>query len=224
MTIQPSNYSSSSGTSTTASQSSQSAKDLNDKYNNFLLLLTKQLQNQDPLSPLDTNQFTQQLVAFSSVEQAIQSNQRLDRLIALQSNNNAYGAASFIGRQVAYEDDRIQLKGSEARFAYQLAQNSDKAILSITDSAGRLVSTKLVDPSAGTHQLNWDGKDDNGQTLPDGVYRLAVSGLDKEGKASQAIITGLGKVDGASLVGDKIELFIGGINIPIDQVKQIGNN
>jgi len=205
-----------------SSASTKAANDLNDKYNNFLLLLTKQLQNQDPLSPLDTNQFTQQLVAFSTVEQAIQSNQRLDKLITLQSNTNAYGAVSFIGRQVAYEDDRVALQGGKAQLAYELPQSKTRAILSITDSTGRLVATRLVDPNAGAHRFVWDGTGDDGQTAPDGLYRIAVTAFDDKGETNQAAITGIGKVDGASLKEGNIELFIGNLAISLDKVRQIG--
>ena len=89
---------------------------LNDTYNNFLLLLTKQLQNQDPLNPMDTAQFTQQLVGFSQVEQQIASNKSLEKLIGLQSSTNAFGAVSFLGNEVAVDSDLLSLKGGKAKF------------------------------------------------------------------------------------------------------------
>src|SRR5919109_4793721 len=88
-----------------ASQSSSSTdtaiEGLNETYDNFLLLLTKQLQNQDPLNPMDTAQFTQQLIGFSQVEQQIASNKSLEKLISLQSSTNAFNAVSFLGNEVA---------------------------------------------------------------------------------------------------------------------------
>src|SRR5919198_4279001 len=91
--------------SATQSSSSSSTDDaiaaLDDTYDNFLLLLTKQLQNQDPLNPMDTAQFTQQLVGFSQVEQQISSNKSLEKLVGMQSATNAYGAVNFLGNEVA---------------------------------------------------------------------------------------------------------------------------
>src|SRR5215475_12184487 len=108
-----------------SSASSGSATDdaiagLDDTYNNFLQLLTKQLQNQDPLNPMDTAEFTQQLVGFSQVEQQIASNKSLEKLIALQSSTNAFGAVSFLGNEVAVESNDIALKDGKAKFEYQI--------------------------------------------------------------------------------------------------------
>src|SRR5690349_8415850 len=104
-----------------ASQSKSSSTDgaadaLDDTYNNFLLLLTKQLQNQDPLDPLDTAQFTQQLVSFSAVEQQINSNKSLEKLISLQSATNAFGAVAFLGNEVAIKSDKLSLKDGKTSF------------------------------------------------------------------------------------------------------------
>lgn len=215
--------------SSTASHSSSNAnasnasKDLDTKYNNFLLLLTKQLQNQDPLSPLDTNQFTQQLVAFSNVEQAIQTNQRLEQLIALQSNNNAYGAVNFLGRQIAYEDNQIALQKGQAQFAYSVDHVAAKAVLTITDATGRLVASRVADSGIGSHRLAWDGKDDTGTTLPDGTYRVAVTVFDAKGQSSQASVTGIGKVDGTSLENGEVKLFIGNLTVPLAKVTQVAS-
>src|SRR3989337_2983588 len=109
---------------------------LDETYNNFLLLLTKQLQNQDPLNPMDTAQFTQQLVGFSQVEQQIASNKSLEKLIGLQSATNAFGAVAFIGNEVAVDSDHVSLKDGQGKFQYEINPTASKAGLTVADSLG----------------------------------------------------------------------------------------
>src|SRR5690606_36881687 len=150
-------------------------KDLEDKYNNFLLLLTKQLQNQDPLSPMDTAQFTEQLVSFSSVEQMIQSNKRLEQLISLQSATNAFGAVNFLGNRVAIDSDRVSLKDGKASFQYEIDRKAAQAVLRVTDASGKTVLVQEANREAGTYNVDWNGKDAFGNQLPDGQYQVSVS-------------------------------------------------
>lgn len=89
-------------------------------YNNFLTLLTTQLKHQDPLSPMDTTQFVQQLVQFSQVEQSITTNKKLDSLISLSGNNQAVGALGYIGKTIESNGDTGTLADGSARFTYTL--------------------------------------------------------------------------------------------------------
>src|SRR5581483_4459363 len=100
----------STGSTGSSSNPTNALQDLSGNYQNFLTLLTTQLQNQDPLSPMDTSQFTQQLVEFSSVEQQINTNSKLDQMIGLQSTANAYGAVGFVGTTVAADSDQMPLQ------------------------------------------------------------------------------------------------------------------
>jgi flagellar basal-body rod modification protein FlgD len=194
---------------------------LSETYDNFLLLLTKQLQNQDPLSPMDTAQFTEQLVSFASVEQMIQQNARLDRLIALQSSTNAYAAASFIGSDVAVASDKLMLSDGEVRFDYTLATNASKAVLNIYNSNNQLVMVMDANKTVGTHRALWDGTDYFGNQLPDGEYRVAVAYEDQAGKSYTADITSYGTVDGAEIVDGQVLLNIGTLRIPLADVTKI---
>lgn len=205
-----------------ASGSSGSALgDLADTYDNFLTLLTKQLQNQDPLSPMDTAQFTQQLVAFSSVEQQIQSNKRLEQLIDLQSSTNAYAAVSFIGTDVAVDTDKIMLSDGEAKFAYNLDKTATRATLQIYDKNNQVVMIMEADRTVGEHKALWDGTDYFGNQLADGEYRVAVSYEDDQGKKYTAPITSYGSVDSADIVDGKVFLNIGSIRVPLDKIQKI---
>ena len=195
--------------------------ELSGDYSNFLTLLTTQLKNQDPLSPMDTTQFTQQLVQFSAVEQQINGNKKLDQLIGLQSTANAYGAVGFVGTTVAADSDQLPLQGGKAKFDYTIEHSAGAAVLKITNSSGQLVMVKEVDASVGTHPVEWDGTDYVGSQLPDGAYTVAVSYQDLAGKAYEAPITTYGMVDSAEIADGEVSLKLGQVSIPLDQVKTI---
>lgn len=208
---------SSSSSSGTASDVSK----LNDQYNQFLLLLTKQLQNQDPLNPMDTAQFTNQLVQFSSVEQQINQNKRLDQLINLQSSTNTYAAANFLGKQVALDSDQLALKGGKASFQYTIENQGAKALLRITDAKGNLVAIQEANSTVGTYQVNWNGTDAVGNQLPDGQYQVSVEYEDANGKSYSAPITVYGTVDSADVKDGQVSVNVGSVNYPVSQIEKI---
>ena len=159
---------SSANNASSASTTDDAIEGLNDTYNNFLLLLTKQLQNQDPLNPMDTAQFTQQLVGFSQVEQQIASNKSLEKLIGLQSATNAFGAVAFIGNEVAVDSDQVSLKGGKAKFQYTIDKTASKAVMTVIDARGQVVLVQEANKGIGTYKVDWNGKDAFGNQLPDG--------------------------------------------------------
>ncbi|HWT99213.1 MAG TPA: flagellar hook assembly protein FlgD [Terriglobales bacterium] len=217
-----SNSSGSSGTSDTSQSSTTTdIKGLNDTYNQFLLLLTKQLQNQDPLNPMDTAQFTNQLVQFSSVEQQINQNKRLDQLISLQSSTNTYAAANFLGKDVAVNSDQLSLKDGKASFQYTIENQAAKALLRITDAKGNLVAIQEANSGVGTYQVNWNGTDATGNQLPDGQYQVSVQYEDANGKDYSAPITVYGTVDSADVKDGQVSVNVGSVNYPVDQIEKI---
>lgn len=214
-----------SGTSQSSANTSSSTDDavagLNDTYNNFLLLLTKQLQNQDPLNPMDTAEFTQQLVGFSQVEQQIASNKSLERLISLQSATNAFGAVSFLGNEVAVDSDRVSLKNGKAKFQYEIDQTASQAVLSVYDSRGQIVLVQEANRGVGSYNVDWNGKDAFGNQLPDGEYRVAVSYADTQGKTYSSKITSFGIVDSTEIAEGEVKLFVGSVGFSIDQILKV---
>ncbi|MDY0882642.1 flagellar hook assembly protein FlgD [Dongia soli] len=207
-------------TNTPSSPTDDASASLNSQYNDFLLLLTKQLQNQDPLSPLDTAQFTQQLVGFASVEQMIQQNKSLNQLINLQSSTNTYAAASFLGNTVAVDSDQISLQDGHASFQYQIEQSATQAELRITDSKGQIVLVQQANEGVGTYQVDWEGQGFAGQ-LPDGQYQVSVVYSDASGTMHSAPITAFGKVDSADIKGGNVSLNVGSVSYPIDKIIKI---
>ncbi len=185
----------------------------------FLTMLTTQLKNQDPLSPMDSTQFTNQLVQFASVEQQINSNQNLERLVALQNVNRMSTALAYIGADVTVQTPYLPLQDGKAEFAYTLNGDAASLTVGIYDSAGKLVRA-LDKPiaGAGTHHVEWDGKDSAGKDLPDGAYEVRVLGKDANGNAMSGIVTSSGRVTAVSSEGDDVLLSLGDVVVEMERV------
>jgi flagellar basal-body rod modification protein FlgD len=160
-------------------------------YNSFLMLLTAQLKFQDPLSPLDATQFVSQLSQFSSVEQAIVANQKLDTIIQSLGTSSMMADVGMIGRKVELAGNTVEMKDSSANLTYSLAKDAEQAGVVIRDEAGNIVRSMTIDRSAGEHSLSWDGTDNDGSSLPDGIYTFTVGAADADGKvvASTSYVT-----------------------------------
>jgi flagellar basal-body rod modification protein FlgD len=170
-------------TAAAGSNAASSQTRLAGDYDSFLQLLTTQLKNQDPLSPLDATQFVSQLSQFAMVEQAIMSNKNLEAI--LQSSRNAVISADIglIGRQVEVPGKALDLGASgQASFTYKLGKDAEMAAVNIRDAGGNLVRTLPLDPEAGEYSVTWDGKDDAGNIVPAGDYTLDYAVFDKDGK------------------------------------------
>jgi flagellar basal-body rod modification protein FlgD len=151
-------------------------------YNSFLTLLTAQLKFQDPLAPLDATQFVSQLSQFSSVEQAIVSNQKLDTIIKSLGANSMMADVGLIGHKVELAGGATELSNGNASLTYSLAKDATQAGAVIRDASGNIVRSLVVDGSAGEHSLTWDGTDDSGNTLADGIYSFSFGAADADGK------------------------------------------
>jgi flagellar basal-body rod modification protein FlgD len=214
--------SASSSTSTSTPTGDDALKSLSGDYSNFLTLLTTQLKNQDPLSPMDSTQFTQQLVQFSAVEQQINGNKKLDQLIGLQSTANAYGAVGFVGTTIAADSHDVPLQSGKAKFDYTIEKGGGAATLKILDASGNVVMLKQVDSAVGTHPVEWDGTDYFGNQLKDGKYTVSVSYKDQNtGKDVDADITSYGKVDQAVIADGSVFLKMGDVSVPLADVLRI---
>ena len=201
-----------------ANQSGGGGAELAETFDNFLVLLTTQLQYQDPLSPLDATQFTEQLVQFSGVEQAIATNDKLDDLIALQGGNQLSSAVSYIGKNVKADSDLIVLQNGTATLLYGLEGSAASTTINIVNDAGQTVRSLAGNTTPGLHELVWDGLDENGQPLPDGTYGLVVNALDaNDGPVSVATGTS-GRVTGVETQDGDVFLKLGDLLIPLTRV------
>jgi len=156
-------------------------------FTTYITLLTQQLKNQDPLKPMDSQQFTSEIATYAQLEQQIKGNDLLQKL----SDNKDYGmqtlAASYLGKEVLADNDKISFNGSApVDFGYTLSKAAAGAEVVISDSSGKAVRTLKVDTQEGLHALTWDGKDDKGALLGQGTYSLKVKAVDGEGDVISA--------------------------------------
>lgn len=215
----------SSASSTSASSSSgTSGATFGDNFSTFLTLLTSQLKNQDPLSPLDTNQFTSQLVQFSSVEQLIKENSQLGNLISLQQASQNAAAVSYLGKNVEVNGNSLPLLGGSADFSYTLQNQAQSVAIAITDQNGNLVRTLPGATDTTRHDVTWDGKDNNGNTVPDGVYNFTVVAADAKNQAINSTTTFKGPVTRVSGTGDTLKLTVGGKDISLSDIVAVASS
>jgi len=209
--------------SSAADSTASSLASLTDNFQTFLSLLTTQLKNQDPLSPLDSNQFTQQLVQMSGVEQQIQSNALLKQ-IAGNTGTGISTAVSMIGKDVRAVTDTAALNKGQANWVYNLPSDASDLKLEIVDSAGKVVHAEAPsDMKAGDHTLSWNGKDLTGTQLPDGNYTLRVTATDQNGAAIATTTYVDGVVTGVEQMNGQTMLTINGGQVSWDTVTSISN-
>lgn len=192
------------GTNSTSSSSAQLSADMN----TFLQLLTTQLKYQDPMDPMDTAEFTNQLVQYSSVEQAIQTNEKLDTMMSLSIANLGAQAVSYIGKTVQVLGDVMPLEGGVSKASYTLDKDVLSTTIVVKDMSGNIVYTQNGEKTSGTHEFTWDGKDSNGNQLEDGAYQISVSTKVAEGDSVASVTTTIfGKVTGVA--SDQNNIYVG---------------
>lgn len=192
----------------TQKQSDQLAED----FSQFLTLLTTQIQNQDPLDPMDSKEFTNQLVQFSQVEQAINTNQKLDNMVQSQLTNAVSASLGFVGLDVTYRSAELYFDGeSPVNISYALEEQAVNAQINIRDGDGNLVYNQQVPGDVGNHTLQWDGSRLGGGAVDPGTYSLSIDALNAEDEALAASTVVDGRVKGVEtqdgiphvLVGDR---------------------
>jgi flagellar basal-body rod modification protein FlgD len=189
-------------------------------FNTFLTLLTTQLKNQNPLDPLDTNQFTQQLVQFASVEQQINMNTQLTSLVTLQKANQATSAMSFLGATATVDGSTTALANGQASWTFS-ADKPSNATITIKDSTGQTAYSGNYTLSAGQQNFTWDGKGSNGQSWPAGNYTMSITAKDTSGQAVSVSTQIKGTVDSVDLTQNPPTLSIGGASYSLDKIKQV---
>lgn len=207
--------------SSTQSASSRGFSQLTENFDTFLTLLTTQLRNQDPLKPLDTEKFTEQLVQFASVEQSIQTNKHLEALIALQGASASEAALAMVGRIATVQSDIAALTENGARWSYKMPQDAAALSVRVVDADGAPVAVLEGSGKAGVHQVNWTGAMSRGGRAPDGAYRLAVEAVDAEGKPLDVSISARGRVDAVVFDAGAPEIEIAGRRYALDLVSRV---
>ena len=207
---------------TGAQTKSQAAKTtLASDFDAFLLLLTTQLKHQDPLSPIEPTEFTNQLVQFASVEQQIATNTNLENLLLIQNASLASAVVGFIGTEVEAQTNQLPLQDGSATFKYTLSDNAKNTAIIITDSSGSVVKTATGEITAGEHDFAWDGTDINGDPVEDGAYNVSVTAVGVDGAQISTSMVMKGRVTGVSMNDSATTLNVGGVNVSLEDILSI---
>lgn len=189
-------------------------------FTTFLQLLTTQLQNQNPLDPLDTNQFTQQLVMFAQVEQQLKGNSDLDKIVSMEQSAQATTAIAFVGTDVTIDGATTTMTNGQAAWAFAVDKPAT-ATVTVTSANGQLAYSGTMAVNPGTQMFNWDGRGNNGVQWPDGQYTISVTAKDASGQPVAISTQVEGIVDSVDLTQNPPLLSMGGINFTMDKIKKI---
>jgi flagellar basal-body rod modification protein FlgD len=207
------------GTATTASRDGTK---LSADFDSFLKLLTTQLQTQDPLAPMDAEKFTSQLVQFSAVEQAIQTNTQLESLVGLMRTTQHTSALQYVGATVDLDNQRLHLPyGGDAEVAYTLEAPAESVSISIVDDAGAVVRQLTGPTGRGPQSVTWDGLGDDRLGQPAGSYGVRIEAFNAAGGAVPVTLATTGTVDALLQTDSGLVLSVGGRSYPIDAVRAI---
>ncbi|HEY8192053.1 MAG TPA: flagellar hook capping FlgD N-terminal domain-containing protein, partial [Alphaproteobacteria bacterium] len=199
-----------SGSITDAQKTQGSGFKLAQDFSQFLTLLTTQLQNQDPLNPMDSSEFTNQLVQFSQVEQAINTNQKLDNILNLQLANISTVGLGYVGMDVMYRSADMNYDGdTPVTINYALAKDAFSAKMSVYDEEGDLVFTASAPKTVGKNEYVWDGKNSQGVEVEPGTYTVKIDAVDPEGEAIETSTVVSGRVRGIESQDGIVYLLIG---------------
>ena len=210
---------------TTTGLAEQAAQTVNQKaslsndFSDFLTLLTTQLQNQDPLAPLDSTEFTNQLVQFSQVEQQINSNQKLDSLLALQLSSISSVALGYVGMDISYISRDLNFDGTTPiDISYALSEEAVTSKINIYNEDGDLVYSADAPRDTGINQFTWNGTDSAGRPVPEGTYSLSVDALNKEDKAIENSTVVTGRVRGIETQNGIVFVLVGDRAVSVSSI------
>ncbi len=200
----------------TTTTSSNALSTLSNNFNDFLNLLMTQLKNQDPSSPMDSNQFTSELVQFSSVEQQIKTNASLDQLIKATQGTNLLQSSSLVGQTVQLSGSQATLQNGQTTINYT-GQAGQPVSIGVYGKSGTLLASTSVTSSTAAGSWTWNGKASNGAQQPDGAYNVVVQ--DANGKA--VLFTSQGNVTGVQRTGEAVNVSLGGLSVDLSSVESV---
>ena len=200
-------------TSTTSTAQSR----LSNNFDTFLQLLTTQLKNQDPTQPMDANQFTQQLVQYSQVEQQIATNSKLDTLLSAFSGNLTTTSLGYLGKTVTYDASAVSPTSTGASWNFTPTQGGEYTVR-IRDANGTVVKEEKITLTANeAREYAWDGKRSDGQTLGSQPYVLELySGSGSS--TTQVAVTHKGQVSAVDMSSGTPRVTVGTLNIPLARI------
>lgn len=176
-----------------------SATSLAKNFDTFLTILTAQIQNQDPLEPLDSTQFTEQLVQFSGVEQQIRTNQSMETLIAATRSSAGASLSGYLGDTAEVDAAGAAFSGDPITWRFSMPRDATKSTITVTNPDGDVVYSQTGPKAAGSHEFQWDGQLTSGETAAPGPYYINVVATDSEGERIEADHSVLALVTGVDL-------------------------
>lgn len=208
--------------SAAAAQGANSARSaLNGNFDMFLKLLTTQMQNQDPLDPMETSEYTQQLVTYSQVEQSIQQSSTLKDILASLTTQDLAQAANFLGTHAVFDSSTAGLSaGAPAGWSWEASRPVETLTATISDASGRVVETRVLD-AARAGSFSWNGALARGGTAPAGSYTLALTALAADGANVPVAIRSSGVIDQVETVGGAVRLGVNGVDFGVADLKRV---
>jgi flagellar basal-body rod modification protein FlgD len=195
---------------------------LSSNFTDFLSLLMTQLQNQDPSSPMDSSQFTSELVQFTSVQQQISTNSDLTQLIQLTQASQIEQSASMIGKPVTATSSQLTLQNGAADINFNTT-TAEPVAIAVYDSSGAQIQTAALTTTAGANSWTWNGQSATGTTMPDGAYKVTVTALGINGATSQVPFTVTGTATSVMNNAGTVQVQMGGLVLPFSAVTSVGN-
>jgi flagellar hook assembly protein FlgD len=192
----------------------------------FLKLFVTQLQNQNPLNPEADTEMAAKLAQFNGLEQMLNVNKSLEKMLAEQNTTRNLQLVNYVGRDVIVDGGRTRITdGKPTPTEYKVENDAAQSVLEVRNSSGILVHQIDLGPvNAGTHQLKWDGKTTDGKPIPDGTYTLNMTARNLDGKAIPVNLTSRVKVTGIDINSKDGGLFSEFGKIKFDQIKSVGLN
>jgi flagellar basal-body rod modification protein FlgD len=219
--------SSTSGTSASGTASSvgtSALQSLGSNFNDFLNLLMTQVQNQDPTQPMDSSQFTTELVQFTGVQQQVATNTSLNQLISMQQTSQVLQSSSLVGHVATVSSNEIALQSGTGTLTFNGTAGQTVAV-SVVNASGQPIQDATVTAVGGANSWTWNGTDNNGNPVPDGAYRVAVETEPAGGGAAVAIpFSVVGTATGVSTSGSTTMLNLGLLQVPLSAMESISNN
>jgi flagellar basal-body rod modification protein FlgD len=212
-----------SATAAATSASTKARTTLASNYDTFLKLLTAQLQNQDPLAPMDSTQFTQQLVMYSQVEQQLTTNDNLSSLIALQKSAAGANAVGYLGRTAFTQGGDTSLTDGSATWRYTMPNDAASVAINIADANGRTVYTTSGDKNLGDHDFAWNGKNNAGFAQANGTYTMSIVAKASDGTTLTPTINGTGIVKEIDMSGTEPKITVGARAVSLSEIVGLKN-
>ncbi|MEC8067376.1 MAG: flagellar hook capping FlgD N-terminal domain-containing protein [Pseudomonadota bacterium] len=200
----------------------RSAADMN--FENFLKLLVTELENQDPLNPMDNKEMTAQLAQFSSLEQNIEQNEHLAKIAGQTDYSQQTVALSYIGKEALIPGSDVinDIGSAEATLNYVVPSAVTNVSVEIINSKGEVVRNMEGDIFIGRNSVKWDGTDDAGNPVESGFYSFRASGVDPSGDSVPITEYAYGHVYSVEGTGENMMFTSAdGRNFVMDDILQV---